>query len=65
MITKIKQKTNFLITILNNPVKLLKTIEEILLNYEETKHPMCILIMALNGRIALISPSRKSVLAEL
>ena len=40
MVAKIKQHTNFTSTILNNPIKLLKTIKEISLNYEETKHPM-------------------------
>ena len=50
---KIKQYTNFEGTILNNPIKLLKTIEEIFLNYEETKHPMQTLIKALKHLLRL------------
>ena len=53
MVAKIKQCTNFMSTILNNPIKLLKTIEEIFLNYEETKHPMQTLIASLKHMIQL------------
>ena len=53
MVAKIKQCTNFTSTILNNPIELLKTIEEISLNYEETKHPMQTLIAALKYLIQI------------
>ena len=53
MVAKIKQHTNFESTILNNPIELLKTIEEISLNYEETKHPMRTIITALKHMLGL------------
>ena len=53
MVAKIKQCTNFESAVLNNPIKLLKIIEEISLNYEEIKHPMQILITALKYLLGL------------
>ena len=53
MVAKIKQYTNFTSTIINNPIELLKIIKEISLNYEETKHPMRILITALKHMLGL------------
>jgi hypothetical protein len=46
MKNKIKARSDFEVNILNNPIELLKAIKEHLLNYQETRYTMSILVNA-------------------